>query len=112
MRTFTREEIEKLSCQELNFTRAVKCSYKSATNSKTDQMIYEIYVDATGDKSLSANWSCSYCSYKLYRKCGEKYLKEKDLYKVIDLDELEPSTEVVETEQVKNKRGRKATNKN
>lgn len=106
MRTFTKEEIDKLSVQELNFHRAVYSQYKCATDSKTDNMIYEIYVDATGDKSLSKNWGCSYCSYKLYLKAGEKYFKDKQA-----LEELTKKEENADNKAVTNKKGKKATTK-
>lgn len=111
MRRFTKEELEILSVAEQHFVTATKASYKRMTSGKQDSMICGIFEEASGIKLNSHNWGCSKCSFTLYEKCGRKYFEDKAYYDNIEFAELEPASEVIETERVNNKRGRKATNK-
>lgn len=79
MRTFTKEEMERLSGLEPHFNTAVNFGFKRNTTKAENDMIADIY-EAAGGTGIRRNWACSHCVYAAYKLVGEWYFKTKTVF--------------------------------
>ena len=74
---FTKEQLERLSVAEHHFYTAVKENFKRGTMREMNEMLADIYEQATGEQ-LNRNWNCSHCCLNNFKRIGEWYFKSKE----------------------------------
>lgn len=71
---FTKEQIERLKDAVEYFNTAVNANYKRASQSSLNDLVADVYEQATGEK-LQRNWHCGSCVLNCYRKAGQLYFE-------------------------------------
>lgn len=88
MKVFTKEQIELLKPYEQYFRTVIKAKYKRATSSHVNDIVANIYEEATGE-ILQRNWSCPNCIFEIFKKCGELYYSSLEYYTAEESGKME-----------------------
>lgn len=104
---FNKTQINKLqkSGAVAYFETIIKTQVKRGTSHYLDDLVADIYRDATGEE-VARNWSCNKCCYNLYKKAANLYYSSLEILQDNDNQEDKENKS-----QIKNKRGRNGKSK-
>lgn len=94
MKYFTKEQIERLKEASIHFYTAVHENFKRGTMAPLNNLVADIYFEATGEK-LNPNWSCNTCCLNNFKTAGRLYF---DSIRYWQDQEPAAKNETVETE--------------
>ena len=89
---FTKEQINRLQEASHYFYTAVYENYKRGTMSPLNNLVAEVYTEATGEK-LNPNWSCNSCCLNNFKTAGRLYFDSVKYWQ-----DQEPVAKAVENE--------------
>ena len=97
MKFYTNEQIKRLKDADVikHFDTVIDSQFKRGTTSAQDNLVADIYDEATGGKT-SRSFACKSCVYNLYLKAGQLY---RDSVKKIKADNLQKARDAKKEKQ-------------